>query len=205
MDFLFFPLRAAALIERPRWGLSSLACERFFYAARYVRGYCLDVGCGKHNRFIAEFLGGNGKGIDVFPYEGLTEEHIVEDISHFPFENETFETVTFIANINHIPEPFRDIELSEAWRCLKPGGNVIVTMGNPLAEIMAHKLVAFYDRFFGTRLDMDNQRGMDEQEAYYLTDREIASRLTRAGFVDIGKHYFVTQWCLNHLFVAGKP
>jgi SAM-dependent methyltransferase len=205
LDFLFFPLRAVALIERDRWGLSALASERFFYVARYVQGYCLDVGCGKHNRFIVEFLNGNGKGVDVYKYEGLSDEHILADPRYFPFADESFDSVTFIANVNHIPEPMRDIELSEAWRCLKPGSNIIITMGNPLAEIMVHKLVAFYDRFFGTRLDMDGQRGMDQQEAYYLTDGEIVSRLTSAGFAVIRKRYFVTQWCLNHLFIAGKP
>lgn len=42
------------------------------------------------------------------------DEHIVEDITKFPFEDEQFDTVTFIANINHVPEPLRDIELTQA-------------------------------------------------------------------------------------------
>jgi len=79
-----------------------------------VQGYCLDVGCGKHNRFINEFVGGNGKGIDVYRYEGLTDEQLVEDIPHFPFEDETFDMVCFIVNINHAPKSLRDIELGDA-------------------------------------------------------------------------------------------
>jgi len=45
---------------------------------------------------------------------------------------------------------------------------------------------------------------MDEEEEYYLTDSEIIKRLSLAGFKNISKKYFFTQWCLNHLFVAWK-
>ena len=48
----------------------------------------------------------------------------------------------------------RDIELAESYRCLKNGGNII-TMGNPLAEILVHKVVMRYDRIFGAKHDMD--------------------------------------------------
>ena len=204
IDTVFFPVRALTMFEKDKLGLSSLASERFFYVANEARGYCLDVGCGKHNRFIEEFLFGNGKGIDVYKYEGLKDEHIVDDISHFPFTEGSFDSIVLIANINHIPEPMRDIELSEAYRCLKPGGNIIVTMGNPIAEILVHKVVWFYDKYFGTNVDMDNERGMDEEEDYYLLDSEIVSRLKRAGFGEVRKKYFFTQWYLNHLLVAEK-
>ncbi|MCK4835172.1 MAG: class I SAM-dependent methyltransferase, partial [Candidatus Aminicenantes bacterium] len=203
-DFLTFPIRAFTLFINDKWGLLSLASERFDYVANEVIGYCLDVGCGRNNRFINKFLEGNGKGLDVFPYEGLTEENIVKDLSQFPFEDSTFDSVTFIANINHIPESQRDIELTEAYRVLKPGGNIIVTMGNPLAEILAHKVVMIYDKLFGTNYDMDSERGMEEGEEYYLTNTEIKERLTRASFRIIVKKYFVTQWGLNHLFIGWK-
>lgn len=204
VDFLTFPLRALTLFEQDRWGLSSLATERYDYVAREARGYTLDVGCGRYNRFVREFLGNNGKGIDVFPYEGLTEENLVEDITHFPFSDATFDSVTFIANLNHVPRSARDQELGEAYRCLKPGGNIVVTMGNPLAEILVHRVVALYDRLFGTRYDVDSERGMSEEEEYYLLDSEIRARLARAGFRNLSKKYFWTQWGLNHLIVGWK-
>jgi SAM-dependent methyltransferase len=205
LDFVFFPLRAITLFQQDKWGLSSLASERYYYAAEEVRGHCLDVGCGRFNRFVTEFLDGNGKGIDVFPYEGLTADHIVKDMSHFPFENGQFYSVTFLANINHVPRPMRDIELAESRRCLKPKGNIIVTMGNPLAEILVHKIVWLYDRYFGTNVDVDGQRGMRPEEQYYLLDGEIIDRLKKAGFVNIRKRFFFSQWCLNHMFIAEKP
>lgn len=204
-DFVTFPLRAFMVFENDRWGLSSLMSERFYYVAREVGGYCLDVGCGKNNRFIEEFLAGNGKGVDVFAYDGLKPEHIVSDMSHFPFADGIFQSVTFIANINHVPESLRDIELAEAYRCLKSGGNIIITMGNPIAEILVHKVLYWHDKIFGTAYDLDGMRGMHEDEAYYLTDSEIIARLVRAGFTDISKKYFLTQWGLNHLFTAYKP
>jgi len=205
VDLITFPLRAVTLFHQDRWGLRCLASERFDYVSREVQGYCLDVGCGYHNRFVTEWLEGNGRGIDVFQYDGLTREQIVDDMSRFPFDDATFDSVTFIANLNHVPLWMRDSELTEAHRCLKPGGNVIVTMGNPWAEIAVHKVVEFYDRFFAAHVDMDGERGMGDGEAYYLLDSEIISRLHNAGFVDLSKKYFWTQYCLNHLWIGRKP
>jgi SAM-dependent methyltransferase len=204
LDFITFPLRALTLFHQDRWKLSSLASERFDYVATEVAGRCLDVGCGYHNRFVKEWLGDNGKGIDVFQYDGLSKEDIVEDMTHFPFPDASFHSVTFIANLNHVPKSDRDIELMEAYRCLKPGGNIIVTMGNPIAELLVHGVVAFYDRYLGAKVDMDTERGMQEEEAYYLTDSEIIERLKSAGFQNLKKRYFLTQWGLNHLWVGWK-
>jgi SAM-dependent methyltransferase len=204
LDFITFPLRALTLFHEDRWYLSCLASERFDYVAREVQGRCLDIGCGYHNMFITRWLGGNGTGIDVFPYEGLSQENIIRDMTHLPFEDESFCTVTFIANLNHVPVTKRDAELCEAFRCLIWGGNIVVTMGNPVAELLVHRVVAVYDRFLGTRVDMDTERGMSVEEAYFLKDSEICARLRRAGFGNLSKKYFLTQWGLNHLWVGWK-
>jgi SAM-dependent methyltransferase len=203
-DFLTFPFRALLLGQQDRAGLSCRRSERFDYVARETRGYTLDVGCGRNDLFVCEYLHGNGKGIDVFRYEGLAPDQIVEDMTRLPFDDESFDTATFIANINHIPEDDRDAELAEAYRCLRRGGNIVVQMGNPAAELLVHRLVHFYDRILGTNLDMDSERGMHEDEEYFLRDGEILERLGRAGFNNIQKKYFWTQWGLNHLFVGWK-
>jgi ubiquinone/menaquinone biosynthesis C-methylase UbiE len=203
-DFLTFPLRAFILFHDDRWGLSSLASERFNYVAVEVQGSCLDIGCGYDNRFITEYLKGNGVGIDVFPYKGLAKENIVEDLTHLPFPDASFDSVTFIANLNHAPKPQRDAELAESLRVLRSGGNVLVTMGLPIIEVIVHKLVWLYDRFLGTRVDMDSERGMQEGEDYFLTEAEICERLQRAGFRRIVRKPFWTQWGMNRLYIGWK-
>jgi ubiquinone/menaquinone biosynthesis C-methylase UbiE len=171
---------------------------------REVRGRCLDFGCGRHDRFIRQWCGGDGEGIDVFPYAGLRPEQIVRDPTRLRFADASFGTVTFIANLNHVPRSQRDAEILEAHRVLEPGGRIVVTMGHPLAEYLVHKLVAFYDRALGTHLDVDGERGMGEEEAYSLRDAEIVERLRRAGFGALRKKRFWTQWGLNHLWVGTK-
>lgn len=98
----------------------------------------------------------------------------------------------------------RDIELAEAYRCLKSGGNLILTMGNPLAKILVHRVVWLHGKLLGRGYDMDTERGMEEGEAEYLLDTEIVERMSRAGFREIEKKHFLTQWGLNHLFVGWK-
>jgi ubiquinone/menaquinone biosynthesis C-methylase UbiE len=203
-DFITFPLRAFTLFHDDRWGLSSLASERFDYVAAEVQGICLDIGCGYGNRFITEYLNGNGVGIDVFPYEGLAKENIVEDLNHLPFPDASFDSVTFIANLNHAPEPQRDAELAESFRVLRSGGNILVTMGLPIIEVIVHKVVWLYDRVLGTRVDMDAERGMEEGENYFLTEAEIYERLRRAGFRRIFRKPFWTQWGMNRLYIGWK-
>lgn len=203
-DFITFPLRAFTLFFDDRLGLSAMASERFDYAADEVIGYCLDVGCGRYNRFVTEYLHGKGIGVDVYPYEGLNAANLIEDLSRFPWNDSTFNTVTFIASLNHIPKSQRDAELGEAYRVTKSPGNIVVTMGNPLAAIVVHKVVWLYDRIFKTRYDVDSERGMGEEEEYYLTDAEITDRLAKAGFGRIQKKYMVTEWGFNHLFVGWK-
>jgi len=204
IDIVTFPVRALTVLYDDKYGLTSLTNEKFDYVAKEVKGFCLDVGCGKNNVFVKNHLSGNGQGIDVFPYEGLVPENIVADMAHLPFKDASFDTVTFIANINHIPKPERDAELAEAYRCLKPGGNIVVTMGSPFAEVLAHKVVGLYDKYLGTAYDVDSIRGMKEEEEYYLTGTEITVRLKKAGFKNIIKKHFWTQWAFNHLFVGWK-
>ena len=204
LDTLTFPFRALTIFEENRWGFSSLRTERFDYVSREVKGYCLDVGCGRNNIFIRKFLNNRGKGIDVFAYEGLKKDEVLDDITHFPFPDQSFDTATFIANLNHIPEPERDTELREAFRVLKNGGNVIVTMGNPFIEILVHKLVVFYTLVFHAKVDMDSERGMKEGENYYLKKSEILHCLKKAGFTQLTRKRFLSQWGLNSLYIGWK-
>jgi len=55
----------------------------------------------------------------VYPCEGLTEENLVENVVHFPFYDASFDSVTFIASINHIPKVDEGYRAGEAWQCLR--------------------------------------------------------------------------------------
>jgi SAM-dependent methyltransferase len=155
---------------------------------------------------VEEYLGGNERGIDVFPYESLGPQNIVEDPSRLPFEQGEFETVTYIANVNHVPRHLRDAEIAEAFRCYKRGGkDILVTMGSILAEILTHPAFAVCDRLFETKYDIDHLRGMQEGEDCFVTGREVRLRLKRAGFVQVSRRRFWTQWGLNGMYIGWKP
>ncbi len=202
-DFVTFPLRALTLFHDDRFGLSCQATERYDYAASQVAGRCLDVGCGS-NRFVREFLHGHGVGADVYRYPDNPDGVILEDPTRFPWPDASFEAVTFLANINHVPREHRDAELAEAHRVLRPGGRIIVTMALPAVEVVVHQVIWAYDRLFGTKLDHDNERGMIEGEEYYLTGKEIRTRLSRAGFTAVVYRPFWTQWALNGMYIGSK-
>ena len=108
-----------------------------------------------------------------------------------------------MANINHIPKPDRDVELAEAYRCLKPGGNIIIQTANPIASILAHLVTDLHDKIFGT-INADSERGMHEDETLFITESELKQRLLKAGFKEIKKKNFSTQWFLNSLYVGWK-
>ena len=203
-DFVSFPLRALTLFHDDWGGFSCQATERYDYASGQVNGRCLDVGCGT-NRFVRDFLAGHGVGADVHRYVENHDGVILEDPTAFPWADGSFDTVTFLANLNHVPREKRDAELAQAWRVLRPGGTIVVTMALPAVEIVVHKVIWAYDRLLGTSLDHDGMRGMEEGEEYYLTGAEIRQRLARAGFDDVRYHPFVTQWCLNGMYVGRKP
>lgn len=95
-------------------------------------GKCLDIGCGRYNRFISEFRKNIEVGIDVYKYEDFSKKDIVPDMTKLPFNKKVFGTLTLIANINHIPKKIRNMELNEIFRVLNHKGKIIVTMGNSL-------------------------------------------------------------------------
>lgn len=79
LDMITFPIRAPIAFGRTEYrlfGLSSFSDERYDYVSREIKGYCLDVGCG-NNRFIREYLDGDGIGIDLYPYEGLDKKYVL--------------------------------------------------------------------------------------------------------------------------------
>ncbi|MFC1514712.1 class I SAM-dependent methyltransferase [Candidatus Omnitrophota bacterium] len=85
-------------------GLTTNEDIRIAKALRNIKSdaKCLDIGCGD-NKLIKRhrMRGGEGTGIDVYPWDGV--DLIVEDSSKLPFEENSFDCVTFVASLNHIP------------------------------------------------------------------------------------------------------
>lgn len=139
-----------------------------------VEGRLLDVGCGP-NRLVRMYRerGGEGVGLDVHDWGDV--DVLVERAAPLPFDDYSFDTVTFVACINHIPE--RVECLAECRRILRPGGSVVLTYLAPGPSRLWHRW-AFWDAD-------QHERGMKEGEVYGFTDREIEGLVTDAGFGDI--------------------
>ena len=207
VDFATFPLRAIMPFrvgQHKKWGLSSRASERFDYAAREVKGYTLDVGCGPYNRFVNEYLDGHGLGIDVVHYDGLDEGQVFDDLTRLPFPDASFDSVSLIAVLHHIPKPLRKAELAEMHRVLKPGGRLVLTMTTPPAAWLIHRITRIHARFLGVQYDIDLLREMEEDEEDFVTEKEVRKLSAGAGFSSMTRKYFLTQWGLNRLFVIRK-
>jgi ubiquinone/menaquinone biosynthesis C-methylase UbiE len=157
-------------------------------ALPHVRGRLLDIGCGS-NELLRRH--GNGVGCDVYQWGGV--DIVVEDSSNLPFDDASFDTVTIIAALNHIPN--RESVLTEAHRVLQPGGRLIVTMIPPTISMIWHKVRAPWDAD-------QHERGMVEGELYGLHPAEVRKLMRNAGFRVILEQPF--QLWINRVTVAEK-
>lgn len=170
-----------------RLGLTSLEDERLRAVLPEIQGRLLDIGVGT-NRLVE--LYGNGVGVDVVDWGGSAI--VVEDTRNLPFDDASFETVTFVACLNHIP--YRDEVLQEAWRLLRPGARVIVTMIGRWVGGIGHRLWWYSE---------DKHREIAEGELTGMDPHEATGLLTAAGFeIELHRRFV---YGLNHLFIARKP
>jgi len=151
-----------------------------------IRGRLLDVGCGFNNLVEAH---DSGIGIDVFPWEGI--HVLVGSSATLPFPSGSFDTVTIVAALNHIPN--RADTLLEIQRVLRSSGRLIVTMIGPRTGIFAHILFGRDERTRG---------GMLRNEEKGMTRQDVMGLLNRCGFTTAQIIPF--QLGLNHVFVAVK-
>jgi len=153
-----------------------------------VRGRLLDIGCGT-NRLVAQYRrhGGDGVGVDVYPWPGV--DQIVEDTSKLPYADASFDTISFVACINHIPN--RVDVLREARRLLRPGGQVVLTNLTPRLSRIWHAW-AFWDAD-------QHERGMAEGEVWGFTHAQVVGLAATAGFALVARRGF--SWGLNSLYV----
>jgi SAM-dependent methyltransferase len=198
LDFLAAPLRMVLLPDHvcESMHITSLRSERFAVVLPQLRGRLLDVGAGDNTLVSLYKLQNHNPeaqksiGVEVFDWGGGCV--IVEQSDVLPFPNDSFDTVTFIACLNHIPE--RVGALAEALRVLRPGGRVVITMIGPVIGKIGHALWWYSE---------DKHRDVDEEEEMGMSNSAIMVLLKDAGFVNLHADAFV--YGLNHLFVAEKP
>jgi SAM-dependent methyltransferase len=152
----------------------------------HIRGHFLDLACGYNNLTRAH---GSGIGADVFPWDGIDVQ--VGDPARLPFRDGSFDTVSVVAALNHIPN--REATLLEVMRVLRPGGLFLATMIGPWTGHLAHL-------FF--RHDEDRRGGMRPGELQGIPPRAMRALLQHAGFQLVQEVPF--QLRLNRLYVARK-
>lgn len=189
-DRIYFPVVALVSSDAARsLGLTPLDDERLLACLAECRGRVLDIGCGT-NRLVRAH--GNGVGVDVFPWAGC--DQVVEDTSKLPFPSASFDTVVLMASLNHITNRLE--VLQEAYRLLRPGGRILVTMINPVVGYVVHKLRYRHD-------EDQTERGMKEGEAWGLWSQQVVGLMSQAGFVGLQSKGFVFH--LNTLYMGTKP
>jgi SAM-dependent methyltransferase len=155
----------------------------------HIRGRLLDIGCGVNH--LTRTYAGEGLGVDVFQWGDV--DLVVQDAGALPFPDRSFDSVTIIAALNHIPN--RAAVLREAHRVLADDGRLIVTMIRPLTSRVWHALRSPWDTD-------QRERGMKDGEVFGLTAQEVRGLLKETGFRVSYEHPFMLG--LNRLTVAGK-
>lgn len=137
------------------------------------------------NRLVQ--LYGNGVGVDVHDWGGGAL--VVADTSNLPFSDATFDTITLVAALNHIPN--REAVLRESRRLIKADGRLIITMINPILGGIGHALWWYAE---------DRARGgMVKGERGGLWTGEVVRMCAAAGFRLHSHSRFV--YGMNHLYI----
>jgi len=190
-DFLLLPIRVILKPEQARkMGLTPIDDERLKIVANHVKGKLLDVGCG-YNLLVRNYC--EGIGVDVHPWKGIDA---LVDSACLPFESNTFDTITFLANLNHVPKQIRMKVLEEARRVLKDDGKILITMITPKIGYIGHKYL------FGWRDYDQKERGMKQGESWGLSINQVKDILDSAKLKVIHHQRFL--YGLNHLYLACK-
>jgi SAM-dependent methyltransferase len=143
----------------------------------HVSGALLDLACGT-NELIKAY--GSGVGVDRYPSGEV--DVAIEDAARLPFDDNTFDTVTILAALNHIPN--RAEALGEVYRVLKPNGTLVVTMIPPWTSRIWHRVRGEADRD-------QAERDWAPGEVYGLTRSSTRQLLMNAGFRDVRQHGFM--------------
>lgn len=128
-----------------------------------------DLGCGKGE--LVDILydqGYDAKGVDLEAGHRVIAANLNFAL---PIQDNSTDCVTTLANIEHLEQP--DVNLSEIYRILKPGGHLILTTpstaAKPVLEFLAFKL-----KLIDEREILDHKR--------YYSKETLTKALQKAGF-----------------------
>ena len=187
INTIFFPIRLFVSHKGlNKMGLRSMQDERYDITKKHCKGKLLDIGCG-NNKLVKSY--GNGIGVDVYDFG--VDSLIVKDSAKIPFKDKSFDTISFVSCLNHIPK--RVDTLKEAHRLLKDDGRLLITMIDPLTGYIRHKL----DYFASDQ----HERGFKEGEEMGLSNKCVISIMKEAGFSLVKRKRFVI---LNNLYIFRK-
>jgi SAM-dependent methyltransferase len=155
----------------------------------HISGKLLDLGCGT-NKLVAQY-NRDGIGVDVYQWGGV--DLLIEDSSKLPFSDGTFDTVTIIAALNHIPN--RKEALQDVYRVLKKDGRIIITMIPPAISRIWHAMRRPWDAD-------QKRRGMRDGEVYGMTSKEVVLLCAQAGFTLCLKKKFMLG--INSMYIFKK-
>lgn len=185
-DFLGIPFRFVLFDQDwlPRFRWTTLEEERLRAVLPHLQGNVLDIGAGR-NALVRAY--GQGVGVDVFDWGGGA--HVVPDSARLPFPDASFETITLVASLNHIPN--RRETLREARRLVRPSGKMILTMIGPVLGGIGHRIWWYSE---------DKKRGgMKTGETGGLSKKAVIRMCEEAGFALEAHSRFLFR--LNHLYI----
>ncbi|MGL5741499.1 MAG: class I SAM-dependent methyltransferase [Legionella sp.] len=186
-DLVGAPLRMVLLPDTvsEKLHLTSLRGERFRKVLPELSGRVLDIGAGdnllvhlyrKHAKKLNIALDDANQSVGVDVMDWGSDCTLIQNSAQLPFADHSFDTITYIACINHIPERLESLQ--EIRRLLRPDGKVIVTMIGKVIGKIWHALWWYSE---------DKHRDVDEHEEMGMDESEIMDLFTKAGYV-LKKH-----------------
>lgn len=147
----------------------------------------LDVGCGDGGRVGRWAVLNDVRYVGVDVSQQAVERavaagfdaRLVDDASHLPFDEASFDVVTCIEVLEHLFEPHR--AAAEALRVLRPGGHYLVSVPN-VAYWRRRVELGFFARWNPFGDDRSTREPWRDPHIRFFTPRTLARMLELQGF-----------------------